>query len=98
MATARTSNDLIDAALRLLGVLGTTETAPAADTTLGLEALQDLLAEWSGDGLMVPSVTVSTFGLVNGQVAYRVGEGSMTLGTTLSGAAETQVDVGAGNI
>lgn len=99
MATIRTASDIIDGALRLVGVLAATETAPAVDSQLTLTCLQDLLADWSGEGLIIPTVSTTSFTLVAGTSEYRIGEvGAFTLGTTLNGATETQVDVGSGNI
>lgn len=78
----RTVNDLVRAVLRKNGVYNPAETPTAADTSTTLEAIQDLLAEWSGEGLMVPAVTQESFTLIPGQATYTVGkEGSPTLNT-----------------
>lgn len=82
MATARTVRDLITASLVKLGVYGAGETVSAEDMQHGLDALQDLLAEWSDGGLMVPSVVQEAITLVVGQESYAVGEnGSPDLDT-----------------
>ena len=74
MATTRTALDLITAALQTLGVYGATETLSAEDAHLGLETLQDMIAEWSDGGLTIPCTVTEAITLVVGQVAYTVGE------------------------
>lgn len=83
MATAptRTAGDIIDASLRLIGVLAADQTAPAADSSLGLEALAELIGAWGGEGLLVPTITSENFSLVVGQAAYVVGPGGADLDT-----------------
>ena len=46
-----TGNDMIDAALRLLGINDETESASAEQSATGLVALNDLMADLSGDGV-----------------------------------------------
>ena len=74
MATSRTVRQIIDGALRRIGVYNPEETPLAADTTTALIALQDLLAEWSDAGLMVPFEVQETFNLAAGTASYTVGE------------------------
>ena len=82
MATTRTARDLIDHALFAIGAYNPADTVAAADITTCLEVLQDLLAEWSSDGLAVPAQVTEYFALVVGTTSYTVGEnGSPTLNT-----------------
>ncbi len=74
MAVARTVQQVVEGALRVLGVLASGEVSSADDTAIGLEVLQDLLAEWSDGGLVVPSVIQEAIPLVVGLVTYTVGE------------------------
>jgi len=82
MATTRTALDLITASLQTLGVYGAAETLSAEDAQLGLDTLQDLLAEWSDGGLVVPCTVTEAITLVVGQVSYTVGQsGTPSLNT-----------------
>lgn len=74
MATVRTVNDLLKAALTDLGVISAVETPTAEDAELALETLQDLLAEWSDGGLVIPVVVTEYFAMVVGQATYTIGE------------------------
>lgn len=46
-----TNSDLITGALRLLGVLNEVQTASAEQGAHGLEALNQVMAEWESDGI-----------------------------------------------
>ena len=82
MATAWTIQQIVDMALRRLAIAPGTEAPPAAYRTNGLQALQLLLAEWSGEGLSVPFVTQEAITMVASQHSYTVGEnGSPDLNT-----------------
>lgn len=82
MATTRTVQNLIDAALRVLQIVPLADTPTSADRTNGLTVLQDLLAEWSDAGLLVPFTTWESITLVVDQDTYTVGEnGSPSLNT-----------------
>jgi hypothetical protein len=74
MATVRTTLDLITAALQTIGAYAASETLAAPDAEIGLETLQDLLAEWSDGGLMIPCLVTESLSMVVGQVSYTVGE------------------------
>ena len=80
-ASTRTAGDIGDAALRLIGVLYADQTAPASDANLALDALAEMVAGWSGEGLLVPAITQETFALVIGQAAYTVGPTGVALDT-----------------
>jgi hypothetical protein len=53
------ASDVINQALRIMGVIASGETASGDDSTTGLEYLRDLFAEWRGSGVMIPDYTVS---------------------------------------
>ena len=72
MATARTVTELIQAALRKINVLAAGETVKAADTTTGLEALQDIVSALGMD--MIPFVTIINFDLTASKNRYSIGE------------------------
>jgi len=82
MATARTVTQLLQSALKVLGVYAPGETPAAEDLATAKMALQDLLAEWSDGGLVVPSIVWEAITLVVDQNSYTVGEnGSPDLST-----------------
>lgn len=66
MATAQT---IIDSALRKNGVASPTATQRAN----GLEALNDMISNWSADGLIIPYNTTESLTLVVGQSVYTIG-------------------------
>jgi hypothetical protein len=72
VATAR---DLIEAALREIGVLAATETAGAQDATDALARLNRYIDRLSNEGLTIYSVTRSTWTIVAGTQNYSVGSG-----------------------
>jgi len=73
MATARTVLQLIESALRIIGVYSQGESLSADDSSTALICLQDLLAEHAGD-ISVPIVVQEAITLVNAQNSYTVGE------------------------
>ena len=82
MATTRTTLDLITASLQTLGVYAAAETLTSEDAELSMDTLQDLLAEWSDGGLMVPCMVTEAITLVPGQIPYTVGQsGTPSLNT-----------------
>ena len=83
MPTSRTANDLIKDALLLLNVVNPSETPTDADAQQVLNTLQDLLAEWSDDGLLVPVVTTETLTLASGTASYTVGQNGTPSLTTV---------------
>jgi len=74
MAIARTVREVIEGALRKIGAIAAGETPTAEDMAAGLSVLQDLLAEWSDGGLVVPSTVLEAITLVIGQNSYTVGQ------------------------
>jgi hypothetical protein len=82
MAVTRTVQDVAYRALRLLHVIRQDETPQTADTNTALSVLQDMMASWAMDGLIIPTVTLENFTLVVGQTTYTIGEdGTPTLDT-----------------
>jgi hypothetical protein len=76
MATARTAQNLIDAALRSIGVLGSGESPTTQEGADGLLALQDLIGAWSTEGLVIPYINErQELTLTGGQTAYTIGTG-----------------------
>jgi len=65
MATERSVTELIQSALRVIGVLAPGKTASAADMATALDALQDMLAEWGDGGLAVPAITTEAISAGN---------------------------------
>jgi hypothetical protein len=74
MATVRTTLDLIIAALQVIGAYSVAQPTAAEDAQIGFDTLQDLLAEWSDGGLMVPCTVMEAVALVVGQEVYTIGE------------------------
>lgn len=82
MATARTISDVVYRALRLLHVIRADETPQTADLNTGLSVLQDMMAAWATDGVMIPMAIWEHFTLIPNQSTYTVGEdGTPTLAT-----------------
>ena len=74
MAVARTVKQAIEASLRVIGILGATESITTHDENIGFAVLQDLISEWSGQGLMIPHYTPDIITLVVSQSDYYIGE------------------------
>lgn len=72
---ARTTRQVIERALRIIGVLGAGETASADDASDGLLALNQMLDYWSSDALMVFNILEVNFPLVAGTKTYTIGTG-----------------------
>lgn len=72
MATAQ---DIIDSALRLLGVLASGETPTQLERNDGLVTLNQLLASWNAQGLPIPGITDEGFSL-SGLYGYTIGTGA----------------------
>jgi hypothetical protein len=82
MTTARSIQDCIESALHSLGVKDPSESADSNDTALGLEAVQDILSEWSSEKMMIPFTTWEAVTLVVAQASYEIGDnGSPDLDT-----------------
>jgi len=72
MATVR---ELITSSLRVLTVVQKSEAPTADEMQDALEVLNDLLASWANDSLLVYSRTWEDFALVPGQLSYSIGTG-----------------------
>ena len=82
MATNRTVSDLIRAVVNVLGLYAPSEALIADDQSVILDAIQDLLAEWSDAGLIVPCLTTEPVTLVVAKASYTIGQsGSPDLNT-----------------
>lgn len=72
MATAR---DIITTAFLKAGVLAKNETLDASDANSALDDLNDLLAEWSNDSMLIYARTRDSFTLTGGTGSYTIGTG-----------------------
>lgn len=72
MATAR---NLIERAMRKVGVLTLNEAATADEANEALLTLNDLLASWSTDSLYIVARTTESFPLIGSQAEYTIGTG-----------------------
>lgn len=70
-----TANDLVEGALRKLGVLAAGETASAEDAQTMLDALNSMIDSWKIESLMLYTYTQNTFNLVANQRVYTIGTG-----------------------
>lgn len=68
-----TVSDLIKGSLRLLGVTAAGETPSSAELSDGLSSLNDLLEDWSNDGLLIYSKVIESVTLVAGTGSYTIG-------------------------
>ena len=70
-----TALDVVQAALRDLGVLAAGEVASAQDASDGLDAMNGLLDQWKAERLLIYTVTRTLFTIVSGTQTYTVGVG-----------------------
>lgn len=70
-----TALDIIQRALRTINVLGDGETASASQAQDALDALNDVIASWSNENLMIYVTTKEQFSLISGQAEYSIGIG-----------------------
>ena len=66
---------IITSALRKAGVLTMGETPAADDAIDCLEMLNDMIASWSNDSLIVYARTLESFPVVSGTTSYTIGSG-----------------------
>ena len=76
-----TAQELIDAALRVIGAVDPGETPSSTERTNALEALKIMLRQWSSKGLFVFVNTEDTHTLTSGTKSYTIGSGA-TINTT----------------
>lgn len=70
-----TALNIIEGAARIIGVLNKGENMPSDDAADGLVALNDLLASWSNESLLVYARTIESFTLTGGVATYLIGDG-----------------------
>lgn len=75
MPSPTTAGALITSSLRLIGAIATGETPTAAEINDGINALNDLLENWSTQNLAVYDSPVLTFPTIAGQAVYTIGPG-----------------------
>lgn len=68
-----TVRDLINGALRLIGVSSQGQTLSASETTEALFALNDLVESWSTEGFIVFNNSKESFTLTPGKAKYTIG-------------------------
>lgn len=67
--------DLINGAMRLLGVIASGENATASEAQDALAALNQMLDTWKNESLMVYTTAATAYSLVGGQKIYTYGPG-----------------------
>lgn len=67
--------DIVDSALRKIGVLAAGESPEYQDSADALDALNDLLDQWATERLEIYSITRTTWTIVSGTSTYTVGTG-----------------------
>jgi hypothetical protein len=72
---ARTARQLVDRALRLIGIPGRGVSLNDGDTAEALMALNDMLASWATKDLTIPALTAETFTLTSGTATYTIATG-----------------------
>lgn len=77
-----TALNIITKAMQKLGVLTKSEAPDSDEASDGLDALNDLLASWSNESMIVYERTTESFSLVAGTASYSIGSGQ-TFNTTL---------------
>lgn len=70
-----TVSDIIKGALRLIGVIGSSDVPTAGESADTLSALRAMMSSWSTEGLAVNKYTREVFALVGGQASYTMGPG-----------------------
>lgn len=77
----RTTNDVIQNALWLLGELGVPETPDAFMLNTGLDLINELLDKFAADSIYIPFLTTLNFTMVIGQATYSISD--MIIGTNI---------------
>lgn len=76
-----TASDIINRALRSLGVIGQGESADADQAADGLVSLNDMVASWANESLMLYQVSQDIITLTPGKKDYTIGEGVYDVNT-----------------
>ena len=74
--------DIVNGALKKLGITRKNETPDASESADALTVLNDMLASWSNDSLFITSRVLESFTLVNAQSSYQIYTGSPDFNTT----------------
>lgn len=77
-----TGLDLITAAMRLIGAIGTGETPTANEANNAQSSLNDMIDSWSNDQLLVYAKAYEAFPLVVNQQSYQFGTGAPDFNST----------------
>lgn len=72
-----TAQDIVTGALRLISSTTPGEAIPGDEINNGLVVLNQMLASWSTDNLMIPYRSLDAFSLVVGQKSYTIGTSGM---------------------
>ncbi len=72
---AKTAQQLITAAYRKSGAISSGQAPTASESTDGLEALNDLLTNWSEQNITIPYRNEDVFSLSPGKTEYTMGSG-----------------------
>lgn len=75
MPSGNTSLDLITSAMRLVGIIATTETPKADEANDALNVLNDMIETWSTESLTVWGSAPSVFTTIPGKTSYTIGPG-----------------------
>ena len=76
MAQTRTAQTIVDQALRSIGAIATGETPSSNERSDGLAALQDLIASWGAEGIVIPYLNErQELTLTADTSAYTIGSG-----------------------
>lgn len=69
------ARDIVEGALRAIGVISRGYSLTGDEGADGLESLNSMLESWSGEGIMIPSRTWESFSLTINQTLYTWGSG-----------------------
>ena len=71
----KTGNQVINGALRAIGVLGSGEVPTGDESADALEVLRDMLDSWNADGLMIYTTVITDFPISGAKQLYTLGAG-----------------------
>ena len=93
-----TPYDIITRAMKDIGALAAGEVPTADEAQDGLDLLNDMLAQWSNENMMVYYKTEIIFPCVQNQIQYTIGPGG-NVGSSFTGSISgTTLTVGAGGV
>jgi hypothetical protein len=72
---AQTYNDLINGSLRLIGIIGDSETPTSYQTANALFTLNEMLDQWNADGLMIYTTSFYTYNIAGTTASVTIGPG-----------------------